>query len=89
MPPGKSRRLIRCVAGDHRPHGLNYAVSEADHANSEMGVLLEHSVISPLQMAMVDDAPRSFHFDTDDLPERDRFQHFAKECFAMWSAPIS
>jgi AraC-like DNA-binding protein len=46
-----------------------------------MGVLLEHSVISPLQMAMVDDAPRSFHFDTDDLPERDRFPAFCEGMF--------
>jgi AraC-like DNA-binding protein len=28
---------------------------------------------------MVDDAPRSLHFDTDDLPERDRFAVFCEE----------
>jgi AraC-like DNA-binding protein len=40
--------------------------------------LLETSVIPPLQIIMVDDAPRSFHFDTDDLPERDRFPAFCE-----------
>jgi AraC-like DNA-binding protein len=30
---------------------------------------------------MVEDAPRSFHFDTNDLPERDRFPAFCEEMF--------
>lgn len=51
-----------------------------------MGVLLEHSVISPLQMTMVDDAPGSFQFNTDDLPERDRFAVFCEEIMRRYGA---
>jgi AraC-like DNA-binding protein len=37
-------------------------------------------------MTMVDDAPRALHFDTDDLPERDRFAVFCEEIMRRYGA---
>src|SRR5579871_3498635 len=49
------------------------AASEADYAHGEIAVRLNRAVLHRYKRLMVDGAPRSFHFDTDDLPEGDRF----------------
>jgi AraC-like DNA-binding protein len=66
---------------DHSRYGVDYAVSELECACSEIRRSLELQVTSSLQITMVDDAPRSFHFDTNELPERDRFPAFCEEMF--------
>src|ERR1700722_18886448 len=63
---------------DHSRYGFDYAVSEPNCAHRETDSL-EPSVLSPLQITMVEDAPRSFHFDTADLPEGDHFPAFCEE----------